>query len=391
MEQLRHSQKMDALGQLTGGIAHDFNNMLQGISGAIGMMRRRMEQGQAAEALRFMAMARQSVTRAAALTHRLLAFAHRQPLEPRAVEPNELIKGMDDLIRRSVGPGITIELRPEDSIRTVMCDPNQLENVLLNLVINARDAMPMGGRLTIRTADIHLGRVEVAGQDGAKPGDYVEISVTDTGQGMDEATLARAFEPFFTTKPIGEGTGLGLSQIYGFVRQSNGVVRLESTPGQGTTVRLYLPRCEPALTPDPPAATESDAKSSQLASGTVLLVEDESSVRIAVAERLRDIGYQVREAVDGPEALRVLRSGTHLDILVTDVGLPGGLNGRQVAERAREYKPGLPVVFITGYAGSALDEDMAPGMVVIGKPFTLDALVASMRRLADGSQTLPTG
>ena len=391
LDQLRHSQKMEALGQLTGGIAHDFNNMLQGISGAIEMMQRRMERGQAAEAMRYMDLASQSVARAAALTHRLLAFAHRQPLDSRAVDPDALIKGMEDLIRRSVGPGATIELRLQDSIRTVLCDPNQLENVMLNLIVNARDAMPAGGRLTIHTAGIRLGRADVAGQEGAKPGDYVEISVTDTGRGMDESTRARAFEPFFTTKPVGEGTGLGLSQIYGFVRQSSGVVRLESRLGHGTTVRLYLPRCETGEATNAPPAAEADQKSIQFASGTVLLVEDEISVRAAVAERLREIGYQVREASDGTEALRVLDSDARLDILVTDLGLPGGLNGRRVAELARENRPNLPVLFITGYAGASLDEDIAPGMEVIGKPFALDALIASVRRLVNASRTMPAG
>jgi PAS domain S-box-containing protein len=240
-ETLRQAQKMEAVGQLTGGIAHDFNNMLQGISGSLDLMQHRIEQGHAAEAGRFVDAARQTVERAAALTHRLLAFARRQTLDPKPVNADAMTRGMEELMRRTVGPGIQVELRLQDGSWAVQCDPNQLENVLLNLAINARDAMPEGGHLTIGTRHARLSATDVAHED-AKPGDYVEIAVTDTGVGMDEATLARAFEPFFTTKPLGEGTGLGLSQLYGFVRQSHGTVQINSKPGRGTTVRFYLPR-----------------------------------------------------------------------------------------------------------------------------------------------------
>ncbi|MGI4954570.1 MAG: PAS domain S-box protein, partial [Janthinobacterium lividum] len=395
---LRQSQKMEAVGQLTGGIAHDFNNMLQAISGGLEMMRRRVEQGRAGEAVPLLDAARRTVDRAAALTNRLLAFARRQALQPEPVEPDALIKGMAELIRRTVGPSVTVELLPRDGVWSVLCDPNQLENVLLNLAINARDAMAQpspggggreagarqdGGTLTIATADVHLCALDMVTHEGAQPGDYVEIRVADNGAGMDEATRLRAFEPFFTTKPIGQGTGLGLSQLHGFVRQSGGAVRLDSALGQGTTMRLYLPR-HAAVQPGQDSVASVTQADGAEAGQTVLLVEDEPEVRAFVAERLRELGYAVLEAEDGAAALRLLRIAPRLDILVTDVGLPGGLNGRQVADAVREALPGLPVLFTTGYAGEALAESLAPGMEVMGKPFTLDALAARVRRMADG-------
>jgi len=287
-EALRQAQKMEAVGQLTGGIAHDFNNMLQGISTNLEMLQRRVEQGRAAEAKQFTDAMGKTVERAAALAHRLLAFARRQTLQPRAVGPDELIEDMKDLIQRTVGPEITVDLRMGDGIWTVLCDPNQLESALLNLAINARDAMPDGGRLTISTEDVQLSEKDVADQDDAEPGDYVEIAVTDTGTGMDEAIRARAFEPFFTTKPLGQGTGLGLSQIYGFVRQSGGFVRLDSAPGRGTTVRLYLPRHEPRRPPEQRPGSSAEPTEAD-AGEVVLLVEDEPGVRETTAERLREL------------------------------------------------------------------------------------------------------
>ena len=378
---LRQSQKMEAVGQLTGGIAHDFNNMLQAIGGSLEMIQRRVDQGRGAEVGRYLDTARQTTTRAAGLTSRLLAFARQQTLHPRPVEPDEMVEGMAELIRRTVGPAIMLELRLGDGLWSVLCDPGQLENVLLNLAINARDAMPEGGMLTIATADVRLRHAEVADQEGATPGEYVEISVADTGMGMDEATKARAFEPFFTTKPIGQGTGMGLSQVYGFVRQSGGLVRLDSTLGQGTTVRLRLPRHEPAQAEQAQPAT---AEPSGVGAGeAVILVEDEAGVRELAAERLRELGYTVLEAEDGPAALHLLRSTARADLLVTDVGLPGGLNGRQVADAARERWPDLPVLFITGYAGGALEGQLASGMVVIGKPFGLDVLATRVRAMLE--------
>ncbi len=367
---LRQAQKMEAVGQLTGGIAHDFNNMLQAIGGALEMVRRRVEQGRPEEAARYAEGARGTVDRAAALTHRLLAFARRQTLQPKPVRLATLIEGMGELIERTVGPAVTVQIHLHDS--TVLCDPNQLENVLLNLAINARDAMQTGGRLTIRTRDV---TVESGAAADVSPGAYVELSVSDTGIGMDADTQARAFEPFFTTKPIGQGTGLGLSQTYGFARQSDGAVHLDSAPGQGTTVRLLLPRREAEI----PAVTVAPVREEGAGlNRTVMLVEDEPEVRAIAAERLRELGYVVVEAEDGPSALRAMRLVAHVDILVTDVGLPGGLNGRQVADAAREQRPGLPVVFITGFAGAVLEDQLAPGMAIVTKPFTLETLAAQI-------------
>ncbi len=383
-EALRQSLKMEAVGQLTGGIAHDFNNMLQAISGSLDLMMRRAEQGRAGETVPLMQGARRTVDRAAALTNRLLAFARRQALQPMPVVLDALVEGMADLIRNTVGPGVQVGLDMGDGEWIVLCDPNQMESALLNLAINARDAMPGGGRLRISTRDVALTAADLVGQDGARPGAYVELSVADTGSGMSEATRARALEPFFTTKPIGQGTGLGLSQIYGFVRQSGGVVRLDSTPGQGTTVLLYFPKQGTADAQRQPPAPQS-APGDAAGTATVLLVEDQDDVRAVAAERLRELGYVVLEAGDGSAALPLLRSEVRVDLLVTDVGLPGGLNGRQIADAARERRPGLPVLFITGYAGNALQGQLAPGMQVIGKPFALDALAAKVRTMLEGA------
>ena len=374
-EQLRHAQKMEAVGQLTGGIAHDFNNMLQGISGGLDLMERRIAQGRATEAGRYVAMARQSVERASSLTHRMLAFARRQALLPSEIEPARLVRGMEELISRTVGPSVRLVLRLGGGDWRALCDENQLESALLNLAINARDAMPDGGQITITTADRCVEAGPFADSIDVSPGDYVEITVADTGTGMPPDVLARAFEPFFTTKPIGQGTGLGLSQLYGFVRQSGGAVQLESTLGQGTTVRLYLPRYheETCAAPEPPPRRATVAMS---AAGTVLLVEDEDGVRTLVADALTDIGCRVILAEDGPGGLAVVQSHHPLDLLVTDVGLPG-LNGRQLADAARGLRPGLPVLLITGYAGTALEGmDLPPGMEVLVKPFKLDELTA---------------
>jgi len=392
---LRQSQKMEAVGQLTGGIAHDFNNMLQAIGGSLELMDRRIEQGRGTEAGRYVDGARKTVGRAAALTNRLLAFARRQPLQPQSVDLDGLIVGIEELVRGAVGLGIRVELDMSDGVWPVLCDPSQLENALLNVAINARDAMPNGGRLTISARRMSLRAPDVAGQDVAgqdetKPGDYVEIAVADTGTGMDEATRARVFEPFFTTKPIGQGTGLGLSQCYGFVRQSGGFVRLDSTPGQGTTVRLYLPRhgTASAETAQQAERVKPEPKLAPIRR-TVLLVEDEEDVRALAAEWLRELGYKVLEAEDGSAALGLLARTSHVDLLVTDVGLPNGLNGRQVADAARERRPGLPVLFVTGYAGSALEAQLAPGMQVIGKPFTLDMLAARIGAMLDKHVNVP--
>ncbi len=388
-EALRQAHKMEAVGQLTGGIAHDFNNMLQAIGSSLELVLRRVEQGRTEDAGRFIEGARKTVGRASALTNRLLAFSRRQSLQPKSVNLDSLVEGMAELIRRAVGPAIAVDLRLGDGVWPVLCDPNQLESVLLNLAINARDAMADGGQLTVATRLARLSAVDVAGQDGAQPGDYAEVAVTDTGTGMDAATVEHVFEPFFTTKPIGQGTGLGLSQLYGFVRQSNGVVCIDSAPGRGTTVRLYLPRHGPMAVHDEPTAANIGLAGGG-AGETILLVEDEDGVRALATEYLRELGYAVLATQDGPTALRLLRAGERVDMLVTDVGLPGGLNGRQVADAARESHSGLPVLFITGYAGSALQEQLAPGMEVIGKPFALDVLAAKVGSMLEGARNRAT-
>ena len=368
-EALRQAQKIEAVGQLTGGIAHDFNNMLQGIAGSLDMAERRIGTGRSADALRFLESARNGLERAAGLTRRLLAFARRQRLEPRLLDPDALVAGMADLIRRTMGPAVRLELILRDGVARVLCDPGELESALLNLCINARDAMPEGGQLTISTQDIQLSATETIGHDQADPGPYVAIAVADTGQGMSPEIMARVFEPFFTTKPLGQGTGLGLSQVFGFVRQSGGIVQLESTPGRGTVVRICLPSRDSPGPAEPQIAARVPGEGSG-AGSVVLLVDDEKDVRGPAAVRLRELGYRVLEAADGPAALRLLDRGVSIDLLVTDVGLPGGMNGRQVAEVVRERRAGLPVLFITGYASTVLPE----GSEVIGKPFDLDTL-----------------
>jgi len=378
------------VGHLTGGIAHDFNNMLQAIGGGVEMIQRRIQQGRLAEAEQFVEAAHRTVERAAALTHRLLAFARKQALQARPVDVDELVKSVAELIQRTAGPSVQVELRMGDSLWPVLCDPNQLESALLNLAINARDAMPDGGRFTISTRHVTLSAADVVDQEEARPGEHVEVAVEDTGTGMDEVARAHAFEPFFTTKPLGQGTGLGLSQVYGFVRQSSGAVRLDSAPGQGTTVRLFLPRHVNEDEQEAESAGPTDAGAPQAATVAgvmVLLVEDEAEVRAVTAGHLRELGYQVLEAVDGPAALRLLRSGRRVDVLITDVGLPSGMNGRQVADAAREHRPALPVLFITGYAGNVLDEDLAPGMEVIGKPFALENLAARIGAMLETARS----
>jgi PAS domain S-box-containing protein len=377
---LRQSQKMEAVGQLTGGIAHDFNNLLTGITGALELLQRRVGEGRYGEIGRFASVATTSANRAAALTQRLLAFARRQPLDPKPVAANRLVADMEDLLRRTLGPGVTLEMVLSGGLWGTLCDPNQLESALLNLAINARDAMPEGGRLTIETANAHLDDAYARTQGfEVRSGQYVSISVTDTGVGMDPAVASRIFEPFFTTKPIGQGTGLGLSMLYGFVKQSDGHVRVYSEPGRGTTMRLYLPRHAGAAVLD----GEMNAPATPAGAGeTVLVVDDEDAVRMLVAEALADMGYVALEAANGSAGLDILRSVAKVDLLVTDVGLPG-LNGRQLADAARVLRPGLRVLFITGYAGNAAIGNgvLEAGMEILTKPFALEALAAKLRAM----------
>jgi signal transduction histidine kinase len=378
---LRQSQKMEAVGQLTGGLAHDFNNLLTGISGSLELTRTRLSQGKADSVDRYITTAQEAVKRAAALTHRLLAFSRRQALEPKPTNVNRLVTGMEELIRRTVGPAIHVEVVGAGGLWTTLVDPNQLENALLNLCLNARDAMPQGGRLTIETANRWLDERGARNHDIA-PGQYISLCVSDTGTGMEADVAAHAFDPFFTTKPLGQGTGLGLSMIYGFARQSGGQIRIYSEVGKGTSMCLYLPRHDddPNFndTANFPEASES------LGDGQVVLViDDEPSIRMLITDVLSDTGYSVLEASDGPAGLRVLQSAARIDLLITDVGLPGGMNGRQVADAARTLRPDLRVLFITGYAENALmgNGHLEKGMHVLAKPFEVERLAIKIREL----------
>jgi signal transduction histidine kinase/CheY-like chemotaxis protein len=377
-EALRQSQKMEAVGQLTGGIAHDFNNLLQGITGSLELVRRRLEQGRVQEVERFIGDATGSARRAAALTHRLLAFSRRQPLDPKPVKANPLIASMEDLLRRTLGERIALELVLAGGLWITLCDANQLESAVLNLCINARDAMPHGGRLTIETGNAHLDRPYAARAD-ITPGQYVCISVTDTGTGMTPDVASRAFDPFFTTKPIGQGTGLGLSMIYGFTRQSEGHAKIYTEPGKGTSVKLYLPRWRGEAAADEETSHAAEAHATEH-SETVLVIEDEAVVRGLIVEILNDLGYRPIEAADGPSGLDILKSPRKIDLLVTDIGLPG-LNGRQVADAARLSRPDLKVLFMTGYAENAAFAGgfLEPGMEMMTKPFAMDALAMRLR------------
>ena len=382
---LRQAQKMEAVGQLTGGLAHDFNNLLAGISGSLEMMESRIRQGRIGDVDRYMTAAQGAAKRAAALTHRLLAFSRRQTLSPKPTNVSALVRDMEELIQRSVGPGILIETVGASGLWPALVDPSQLENALLNLCINARDAMPEGGRITIETANKWLDEAAARPHD-LPPGQYLSLCVTDTGTGMAPDVIAKAFDPFFTTKPIGQGTGLGLSMIYGFAKQSGGQVRIYSEPGEGTTVCIYLPRhygeagIEERQRPDLPAPLARQGE-------TVLVVDDEPTVRMLVTDVLEDLGYVAIEAADSAAGLRILMSDVRVDLLVTDVGLPGGMNGRQMADAARAAaRPGLKVLFITGYAENAVlsNGHLAPGMQVLTKPFAVDALAARIRELVTG-------
>ena len=378
-EALRQAQKMEAVGQLTGGIAHDFNNLLTGIVGSLDLMRTRLAQGRTESLTRYIDAAMNSAHRAAALTHRLLAFARRQPLVPKSIDANALVISLEDLLRRTIGERLDLEIVVAPDLWCTLCDPNQLESALLNLAINARDAMPDGGRLTIATANAPREKTRAEAPVLA-PGDYICISVADTGTGMSPEVVARAFDPFFTTKPIGQGTGLGLSMIYGFARQSNGHVSIDSRPGRGTVVKLYLPRHDGVAAADP--ATHPRDVAPVATGETVLVVEDEPVVRTNIIEMLRDQGYCVLEAVDGPSGLRALLAEQRIDLLLTDVGLPG-MNGRQLADQARETRPELKVLFITGYAESVVMAEgfLLPGMDMITKPFDLDNLSQRVREM----------
>ncbi|WP_416186618.1 PAS domain S-box protein [Fulvimarina sp. 2208YS6-2-32] len=374
---LRQSQKMEAVGQLTGGLAHDFNNLLAGISGSLEMMQTRIAQGRVDEIERYMVGAQGAAKRAAALTHRLLAFSRRQTLAPKPTDVNRLVEGMVELIERTVGPQIEVRFVTNAGLSTTLVDAPQLENALLNLCINARDAMPDGGRITIETANTWFDD-QVARQQDLPAGEYVSMCVSDTGTGMTSDVIEKAFDPFFTTKPIGVGTGLGLSMIYGFVRQSGGQVRIRSKIDTGSTVCIYLPAHMTAAVDEIEVAKEIPQPSG--AGETVLVIDDEPLVRMLIVDVVEDLGYAAIEAADGPQGMKILNSDTKIDLLVTDVGLPNGMNGRQVADAARERRPGLKVLFVTGYAENAVlnQGQLDMGMDVVTKPFDMDALAAKI-------------
>jgi signal transduction histidine kinase/ActR/RegA family two-component response regulator len=381
-EALRQSQKMEAVGRLTGGIAHDFNNHLTVISSNIELLQRRLPPD-SARLSRLTDAAMAGVQRAATLTHRLLAFSRQQPLEPEPLDVSRLVSTMSDLLRQTLGEDVAIETVLAGGLWQTRVDANQLENVLLNLAVNARDAMPSGGKLTIETANAYLDEVYAASHDEVTAGQYVMLAVTDTGTGMTPEVIEKVFEPFFTTKPLGQGTGLGLSMVYGFVKQSGGHVSIYSELGKGSTVKVYLPRF---IRPDTQPARKYGAAVPAHPRGsgeTILVVEDDEAVRHASVEALRDIGYQVLEAGDAMEGVRLLVDRGGIDLLFTDVGLPGGVNGRALADAARDAQPGVRVLFTTGYTHNAILHNglLDHGVHFIAKPFSLTALAEKIREV----------
>ncbi|PZQ10198.1 MAG: hybrid sensor histidine kinase/response regulator [Ancylobacter novellus] len=380
-DQLRQAQKMEAVGQLTGGIAHDFNNMLTGVMGSLDIIRRRIASQRLDDIDRFMDAATASAQRAANLTQRLLAFSRRQSLDPQPIDANALVRSLAELLKRTIGETIALDLDLADDLPLLVADANQLENAIINLAINARDAMPDGGALTVatRTAQRSLS------DDDAEPAGFVTIAISDTGVGMDEATSKQVFDPFFTTKSIGQGTGLGLSMVYGFANQSGGKVELRSAPGEGTSVVIYLPEGAAADVVSPAPIREKDA-SFQGSGETVLVVEDEAAVRQLMREILQELGYETIEAADGREAIPILSSRRRLDLMISDVGLPG-MNGRQLAEHARSLRPTLPILFVTGYAERAASrkEFLGENMSMVTKPFTLAIVAQKVHEMLSGA------
>ena len=380
---LAQAQKMEALGQLTGGVAHDFNNMLHVVLGSVGTVKRRLQSADP-DLLRQLDIVQETAQRAATLTRQLLAFARRQPLRPQALDPNKLVAGMSDLLLRTIREEIAIETVLAGGVWRVSADANQLENAILNLAINARDAMPGGGKLTIETANTYLDAAYAQEHTEVTAGQYVMIAVTDTGVGMARETIDQAFDPFFTTKEAGAGTGLGLSQVFGFVKQSGGHVKIYSELGEGTTVKIYLPRhaAETAASPaaEPPAELPARAPAQM-----VLVVEDDESARNYCIAALRELGYAVQAAPHGAAALRLLDDDPSIALLFTDVGLPGGMNGRQLADEALRRRPGLKILFTTAYARNAIVHQgrLDPGVELLVKPFTYEDLAANIRRMLE--------
>ena len=380
--QLRQAQKMEVVGQLTSGIAHDFNNLLQGVIGALELIELRANAGRVEDIGRFVSGALASANSAAALTHRLLAFSRRQPLDPRPLDANPLIQGMGELLHRTLGENISLQFDLAPGLWHTLCDPNQLENALLNLAINATDAMPDGGRLTVRSRNIDIDEVKAQRWQDVSPGQYICIGVCDTGTGMPADVLERAFDPFFTTKQPGQGTGLGLSMVYGFAHQSNGHCDIHSTQGAGTTVRIYLPRHEAALAAAPIPRASAPPTHARGRGEYVLVVEDEPIVRNIVVDVLRQLGYRALEAEDAETGLAILRGATAIDLLVSDIGLPG-MDGRQLADAARALRPQLRVLLMSGYASAAVSAGgfLGPGMALVTKPFTIDILATRIGQM----------
>ena len=383
---LFQAQKMEAVGQLTGGLAHDFNNLLTSIIGSLELVGRRLSQGRIHDAETYIEAGLGAASRAASITHRMLAFSRRQTLEPKALDANRLVGGMRELVTRTIGPSICLDVALAGGLWSCFCDPNQLENALLNLCINARDAMPEGGRLSIETRNVWLDEREGRERE-LRAGPYVVINVNDNGVGMSPEVATRAFEPFFTTKPPGHGTGLGLSMIYGFARQSGGQAHIRSEPGKGTTVAIYLPRHQGAPAPQDLASERPEAP--KPASGeSVLVVDDEPTIRMLIGDALSELGYRAIEVGDVRSGLSVLESDAQIDLLITDIGLPGGVTGKQMADLARRRRPDLKVLFITGYAENVAisNESLEPGMHILSKPFAMDRLTARIRSIIDSDR-----
>ena len=389
---LRQAQKMETLGQLTGGVAHDFNNLLQIVTGNLELLQRGLPEDQA-RLRRAADNAMAGAERAALLTQRLLAFSRRQPLAPERIDPNRLVSGMSDLLNRTLGETIEVETIQSARIWPVEIDVNQMENALLNLAVNARDAMPDGGKLTIEVANTHIDEAYAAQEAEVSPGQYVLISVSDTGQGMDEDVLSHAIEPFFTTKEVGRGTGLGLSMVYGFIKQSGGHIRVYSERGHGTTVKIYLPRFYGPL-PDNDTGTVSRATPVCGGDETVLVCEDDDKVRAYTVDVLKELGYRVMEADNGAAALQALETASEpIDLLFTDVILPGGMTGADIAQQARAQQPGLRILFATGYARNAIIHHgrLDPGVELLTKPFTYAELAAKVRDMLDRDDARQAG
>ncbi|RJG54428.1 response regulator [Sphingobium terrigena] len=383
--QLRQMHKMESIGQLTGGIAHDFNNMLAIVIGSLDMARRRLGEDGDPRVVKGIDNATEGAQRAAQLTARLLAFSRQQPLDPQPTDVNKLVGGMSELLRRTIGEDVRVESVLAGGLWRASIDANQLENAIINLCVNARDAMPGGGKLTIETGNAHLDDAYATTHDEVTPGQYIMVSVADSGTGMPPDVVARAFDPFFTTKGVGKGTGLGLSQVFGFVKQSHGHVKIYSEPGQGTIIKIYLPRHYGPDATGSYIVPAADSLPRAQGEEIILLVEDEERVRHMSVDSLRELGYTVVQASDGEQALEMLTIQPRIDMLFTDIVMPG-INGRILADRAREARPGLKVLYTTGYTRNAIVHNgmLDPGVSFLAKPFTLDQLATKVRQVLDG-------